>query len=132
MLYIENKMERLVQNSKRKKGAKLPDFRRYLYDGIDWSQRLILILGHRGTGKTTLMLQYMQQSQEKTIFLSLDDYFFEEVRLITLVEQLYVEGIRTFFLDEVHRYQFWSTDLKQLFDGYPEANFCFRIICFGD
>ena len=123
MLYIENKMERLVQNSKRKKGAKLPDFRRYLYDGIDWSQRLILILGHRGTGKTTLMLQYMQQSQEKTIFLSLDDYFFEEVRLITLVEQLYLEGIRTFFLDEVHRYQFWSTDLKQLFDGYPEANF---------
>jgi predicted AAA+ superfamily ATPase len=86
-------MERLVQNSKRKKGAKLPAFTRYLFETIDWNQRLILILGHRGTGKTTLMLQRMQQLEDKSIFLSLDDYFFEEVRLATFVEQLYTQGV---------------------------------------
>jgi predicted AAA+ superfamily ATPase len=116
-------MERLVQNSKRKKGAKLPNFTRYLFETIDWNQRLILILGHRGTGKTTLMLQRMQQLEDKSIFLSLDDYFFEEVRLATFVEQLYAQGVRTFFLDEVHRYLNWSSDLKILVDAYSDAFF---------
>ncbi len=123
MLSKENKMERLVQNSKRKKGAKLPTFTRYLFETIDWNQRLILILGHRGTGKTTLMLQRMQQLEDKSIFLSLDDYFFEEVRLATFVEQLYTQGFRTFFLDEAHRYLNWSSDLKILVDAYSDASF---------
>ena len=123
MLSKENKMERLVQNSKRKKAAKLPAFTRYLFETIDWNQRLILILGHRGTGKTTLMLQRMQQLEDKSIFLSLDDYFFEEVRLATFVEQLYTQGVRTFFLDEAHRYLNWSSDLKILVDAYSDASF---------
>lgn len=116
-------MERLVQNSKRKKAAKLPAFTRYLFETIDWNQRLILILGHRGTGKTTLMLQRMQQLEDKPIFLSLDDYFFEEVRLVNFVEQLYAQGVRTFFLDEAHRYLNWSSDLKILVDAYSDASF---------
>jgi len=123
LLSKENKMERLVQNSKRKKGVKLPAFTRYLFETIDWNQRLILILGHRGTGKTTLMLQRMQQLEDNPIFLSLDDYFFEEVRLVTFVEQLYAQGVRTFFLDEAHRYLNWSSDLKILVDAYADASF---------
>ena len=32
-------------------------FVRYLYDKIDWNSRFIAILGARGVGKTTLLLQ---------------------------------------------------------------------------
>ncbi len=35
--------------------------KRYIYDRIDWNERCIGILGARGTGKTTLMLQYVRE-----------------------------------------------------------------------
>ena len=35
--------------------------KRYLYTRIEWSERCIGILGVRGTGKTTLMLQHVRE-----------------------------------------------------------------------
>jgi predicted AAA+ superfamily ATPase len=116
-------MERLIEMSRRKLVAKPPKFKRYLSDQIDWAQRLIVILGHRGTGKTTLMLQHMHESNIKLIYLSLDDYWFEENRLVELIEQLYLDGYRNFYLDEVHRYAHWSSDLKTIYDNYPDSKF---------
>lgn len=117
-----NNMDRLIQLSDRKLQAPKPAFKRYLYTEMDWTQRLILILGHRGVGKTTLMLQRVQEI-ESAIFLSLDDFYFEENRLIEYVEKLYQSGYRNFFLDEAHRYTHWSTDLKGLYDNYPDVHF---------
>jgi len=116
-------MERLIEISSRKQQVVLPIFKRYLADEIDWSQRLILILGHRGSGKTTLMLQKMQEVGNQVVYISLDDYFFEEKRLAELIDQLYQSGIRHFFLDEVHRYPHWSSDLKLMYDNYSDAYF---------
>lgn len=116
-------MERLIQFSEKKRKEIKQDFRRYLFDKIDWSQRLILVLGHRGVGKTTLLIQQMQQVTSPSIYLSLDDFFFEENRLVLFVEALIEKGYQTFFLDEVHRYQHWSIDLKNLYDNFPDAQF---------
>lgn len=116
-------MDRLIGISKLKQQNSQPEFQRYLYSQIDWKQRLILILGHRGVGKTTLMLQKMQQIENKSIYLTLDDYEFESIRLAALVEDLYAKGYRNFFLDEAHRYPYWSTDLKLLYDNYVDAYF---------
>lgn len=116
-------MERLIELSNQKREAVIPDFRRYLAPSIDWSQKLILILGQRGAGKTTLMLQKMQEIGDQTIYLNLDNYFFEENRLAETIGELYQAGIRFFFLDEIHRYSNWSIDLKFLYDNYPNANF---------
>lgn len=123
MFYTENKMDRILDISKRKQQAALPKFKRYLAADIDWSQRLILILGHRGAGKTTLMLQKMQEVEDNAVYLSLDDFLFEEKRLIELMDLLYQKGIRIFFLDEVHRYPHWSADLKSVYDNYSDAFF---------
>ena len=38
------------------------EFVRYLYDEIEWEDRLIGITGARGLGKITLMLQYMKNN----------------------------------------------------------------------
>ena len=35
-------------------------FVRYLHDKINWNSRLIAILGARGVGKTTLLLQHIK------------------------------------------------------------------------
>jgi predicted AAA+ superfamily ATPase len=96
--------------------------KRSLYADINWHERLIILLGYRGVGKTTILLQRLNEIGNKGIYFSLDDLYFESNRLVTTVEQLYTLGYRTFFLDEVHRYQFWSKDLKQLYDDFEDIH----------
>jgi hypothetical protein len=113
-------MERLIKLSQRKTDTVKTNFKRFLYTEIDWTQSLTIILGHRGAGKTTLLLQRVKELKEKAIYLSLDDIYFETYRLVELIDTLYEKGYRHFFLDEVHRYQHWSNDLKNIYDNYPE------------
>lgn len=113
-------MEVLIKKSERKAKSVKEKQKRYLYHQIDWTQSLILILGYRGSGKTTLLLQYLSTSNKKGIYLSLDDFYFETHRLVAFVNELYELGYRLFLLDEVHRYAFWSKDLKQLYDDYND------------
>ncbi len=113
-------MENLIEKSERKARLFQGKKRRYLYGQIDWGQRLIVVLGYRGSGKTTLMLQYLSSASEKGIYLSLDDFYFETHRLVETVQNLYEMGYRLFLLDEVHRYLWWSRDLKQLYDDYTD------------
>jgi len=116
-------MEALIKKSEIKSKFVKEKQKRYLFHQIDWSQKLIIILGYRGSGKTTLLLQYLSDSPKKGIYLSLDDFYFESHRLVESVSELYDLGYRLFLLDEVHRYAFWSKDLKQLYDDYTDIQF---------
>ncbi|TVQ78948.1 MAG: ATP-binding protein [Flavobacteriales bacterium] len=114
-------METLITYSNRKISQLRHSFERYLMEDIDWEQRLIVLLGHRGSGKTTLMLQRMKQSQQKAIYLTLDHLYFESNRLITTIESLYDQGYRHFYVDEVHKYLHWSIDLKNAYDAFNDV-----------
>jgi predicted AAA+ superfamily ATPase len=116
-------MERIIKHFQKKLKSNIPNFKRYLYNEIDWEQRLILILGHRGAGKTTLLLQKVIEQAHNSIYFSLDDFYFEENRLIILLESLYEKGYRKFYLDEVHRYEYWSKDIKMAYDQWDDAHF---------
>lgn len=103
---------------------------RYLYDIIDWSSRMVCIKGARGVGKTTLMLQRMKQlfpKSEQAIYISLDDLWFTEHRLIDLAEYHFLHGGTHLFVDEVHRYPYnnWIQELKNIYDRYPELHIVF-------
>ena len=92
---------------------------RYLYDTIDWSSRMVCIKGARGVGKTTMMLQRMKQlfpKSEQAIYVSLDDLWFTEHRLIDLAEYHFLHGGTHLFVDEVHRYPYnnWIQELNLL------------------
>lgn len=113
--------DRLFKISEKRKKEVQTHFVRYLYNDIDWTPSLILIKGARGAGKTTLLLQHFKNNPENALYLSLDDFYFESNRLLLLVEDLYESGYRTFYLDEVHQYQHWSKDLKNLYDNYPDV-----------
>ncbi len=105
------------------------DTHRYLYKLFNINSRLTGIVGPRGTGKTTLMLQYINEKiddKSKSIYLSLDNIFFTQVNLIDFVDDLYqIDGIRYLFLDEVHKYQNWNQELKNIYDSYPDINIVF-------
>ncbi len=116
-------MNRFIFKSEKKRNEVSDTFVRYLWKEVDWSQRLILLLGHRGVGKTTLLLQQMKSDPTKSIYLSLDDYYFEEIRLIEVVSALYDLGYRSFYLDEIHRYVHWSKELKNVYDDFTDSKF---------
>ncbi|MBT3423490.1 MAG: AAA family ATPase [Bacteroidetes bacterium] len=106
------------------------EYQRYLYNQINWNDRLVIIKGQRGVGKTTLLLQYIQNEIKgltKTLYISLDDLYFSTNKLSNLVEQFTLNGGKNLFIDEVHRYPDWSIELKNIYDFYPEL----RIIATG-
>ena len=70
---------------------------------------MLCIRGAKGVGKTTMMLQYMKEHFTKSseaLYVSLDDLWFAEHRLVELAEYHYTHGGTHLFLDEVHRYPF--------------------------
>lgn len=104
-------------------------FVRFLYDQIQWDWRLIGIRGFRGVGKTTLMLQRMQEAhpvgKAEAIFLSLDNLYFMDNRLWDTVDALQANGYRYFFLDEVHKYPDWAREVKNIYDSFSNVKIVF-------
>ena len=100
-----------------------PDFKRYLYTQINWDARVIGIKGERGVGKTTMLLQRIREkytNPDDTFYISLDHYWFKTHTLQELVTFLYNHGITEIYIDEVHKYQDWSSILKNLYDQYAD------------
>jgi len=103
--------------------------RRYLFDHFNTESRLTGLVGPRGTGKTTLLLQYINaqiENKQKCIYLSLDHIYFSHIKLVEFVDELYeIDGIRIFFFDEVHKYPNWDQELKNIYDSYPDIRIVF-------
>jgi len=115
-------MEKLLLLSQRKAQETSLEFQRFLLAKIDWTERLIGILGARGSGKTTLLLQHLKKDlpQDGTAsFVSLEDFYFTENRLIDFAEEFQLRGGKILLLDEIHRYPTWSRELKLIYDNLP-------------
>ena len=105
-------------------------FKRYLYSKINWNARFIGIKGPRGVGKTTMLLQHIlenYQDVDQTLYASLDDLWFASHTLMELVDWAYQHGILRLYLDEVHRYDQWSQNLKNIYDNYPDMSIVYTI-----
>lgn len=101
---------------------------RYLYDTINWKSRLIGIKGARGTGKTTMLLQYLaglDMRAPKAVYLTLDDFYFATHTISDTVSSIYKEGGSILVLDEVHKYPGWAREIKNLYDRFPNLKIVF-------
>ena len=99
------------------------DFRRYLCSKIDWRNRFICLKGARGTGKTTLFRQHINEVfglSEKAFYVSFDHFWFTTHSPIDFVDTLYKNGVTDLFIDEVHHLEHWSTVIKTIYDSYPD------------
>jgi len=118
----------LQTTSDRRINSAPKSFYRYLYDRIDWNDRLISIMGPRGCGKTTMMLQYIKEcipDRNSAFYISLDNLWFASHDVKGLVEYLYTHGVRHLFLDEVHYFPLWQRLVKNLYDEYPDMKIAF-------
>lgn len=86
--------------------------------------RLTCLLGPRGVGKSTLMLQYIKEKlskDSKVFYFSADSVYFRQSTLLAFINDLYrLEGYRIFFIDEIHKYENWNQELKNLYDAFPD------------
>lgn len=116
-------MEGLVEKFRFKLSLTSTDFVRDLGSDINWNARLIGVKGARGVGKTTMLLQHIKMNLtkvlDKTLYVSLDSIWFSNNTLVDLADDFVKKGGEYLFLDEVHRYDNWSQELKNIYDDYP-------------
>lgn len=95
---------------------------RNIHNTIPWDDRLIAILGARGVGKTTLVLQHIKlyEDIDTTLFVYADDLWFSTHSLVALAEMFYTNGGRVLYIDEIHKYRNWSQEIKNIYDQYPD------------
>lgn len=118
-------MERLKLYSLRRINEVETAFKRYLYDEINWDNRLIVIKGSKGVGKTTLILQHIRETfgtSDVALYASLDYIWFATHTIVDLAEYHYTHGGTHLFLDEVHKYKGWAQEIKNIYDLYPSLH----------
>lgn len=103
------------------------DFFRYLYKQINWKNRFIGLVGPRGVGKTTMVLQYIKENLDigEALYVTAEDFYFVDNRLTDLADRFVKMGGKYLFIDEIHKYKFWAKELKLIYDYHKELNVVF-------
>lgn len=96
-------------------------YRRFLLAKINSNEPLIGIKGARGCGKTTLLLQYAEQSPlspEKILYVSCDHPAMQGCDLYALAQSFFQEGGKLLLLDEIHKLKGFAIQLKAIRDTF--------------
>ena len=103
------------------------DFHRYMYDVIDWDTRMIGLVGPRGVGKTTLVLQHIKErlNRSEALYVTAEDLYFSIHHLVDLADTFVTTGGRYLFIDEIHKYKDWSRELKLIYDYHTDLHIVF-------
>ncbi len=122
------RMEELMEISEKLVAEAPAGFKRYLIQKINWTDRLIGIKGARGTGKTTLLLQWLSGKKwplSQAAYFSLDELYFTTHSLLETAKRFHQLGGKLLVLDEVHKYPGWAAEIKNLYDRYPDLQIIF-------
>ena len=115
-------MEQLFEYFNRKLIDTPIDLVRYKYAEIEWGGHALGLVGPRGVGKSTMLLQYikMHLDVKDTLYVSADHLYFSSHTLVDLADRFYKMGGKHLFVDEIHKYEGWSVEVKQIFDSYSD------------
>lgn len=103
------------------------DFQRYMFERINWNSRMLGLVGPRGVGKTMMLLQYakLHLKSNETLYVSADSLHFANNNLVDLAQQMSLNGMRHLLIDEIHKCSNWSSQLKHIYDFYPDLQVIF-------
>jgi predicted AAA+ superfamily ATPase len=94
-------------------------YKRYFFDIVDFSEKLIGLIGARGIGKTTFLLQYLESlniPNEKKLYFSVDSIISSNMKLFDIAEDFYNLGGKVLVIDEIHKYRDFEIELKEIYD----------------
>jgi predicted AAA+ superfamily ATPase len=92
-------------------------YKRYLHKIVDFDEKLIGIVGARGVGKTTFLLQYLAEHalpMEKKLYFSADALDMES--LFDIAYEFHKVGGELLIIDEIHKYKNFEKELKKIYD----------------
>ncbi|HIP27894.1 MAG TPA: AAA family ATPase [Sulfurovum sp.] len=122
------KLEKRILNSLKS------DYKRYFFDRVDFNSQMIAVVGSRGVGKTTFLLQYLKELKSKheahkSLYFSYDHPSNVGIKLYALAEAFAKVGGKYLLLDEIHKYKDFALDLKAIYDFYPDMKVVFTGSC---
>lgn len=94
-------------------------YKRYFYNSIDFRDKMIGIIGARGTGKTTALLQYLENLDvafEKKLYFSADSIILSNIKLYDIADEFSKSGGEVLVIDEIHKYKNYEYELKEIYD----------------
>ena len=92
-------------------------YKRYLHKEVDFTQKLIGIVGARGSGKTTFLLQYLKENSlpmNKKLYFSADSISLDS--LFEIAYEFSKSGGKLLIIDEIHKYKNFEIELKKMYD----------------
>lgn len=91
---------------------------------INWDVRILGILGQKGVGKSTLILQHIKQqgNVDKSLYIVADDIYFSAHTLLETARDFFARGGKYLYIDEIHKYRNWSREIKNIYDSLPLLN----------
>ncbi|NUU95114.1 ATPase AAA [Marinitoga sp. 1135] len=98
----------------------LPEKFRPFFDTINKDTKNLMLVGSRGTGKTTFLLKNLKE--KNALYISADNPIVSTIPLFDLVEAAFLKGYESVFIDEVHFANDWSIHLKGIYDVFPDKN----------
>lgn len=118
--------QELIESNKR-------PFRRYFIETIKLKNRFSILVGQRGVGKTTTLVQYLldhvknDHFSQKILYVPVDHFIVGNATLFEIAEGFVQMGGELIAFDEIHKYENWSGELKSIYDSFPKL----RIIASG-
>jgi len=94
-------------------------YKRYMWQTVNHSDKLIGIIGARGVGKTTYILQYLQELDiviQKKLYISADNFDVVNSSLLEIAREFSSKGGKVLAIDEIHKYKNFEIELKQIYD----------------
>lgn len=95
------------------------EYKRYFFDEVDFNNKLIGIIGDRGIGKTTFLLQHLKALDlplEKKLYISAEHLLLSSGNLFELAELFAKRGGKVLIIDEIHHIADFEKHLKLMYD----------------
>lgn len=98
-----------------------------MFNRINWNARMIGLMGPRGIGKTTLVLQHIKEQLpiKESLYVQAEDFYFVSHHLTELADDFVKIGGKYLIIDEIHKYKDWSRELKLIYDYHAELHVVF-------
>jgi len=125
-------LESLKEYSSLFLSKKTPQYERGLLQTINFDNRIIGIVGAKGVGKTTLLLQYMKKqnlSNDEMMYISVDHPLMSSTTILEIAKEFASLGGKVLILDEIHNQDNFAIDLKTIWDFFRNKFNIFWLIC---
>lgn len=118
--------EKLQQLSHQFLEIKDSPYKRYFINTEKLSHRMSIIIGQRGVGKTTTLIQILldfvdgDRFDPRILYIQADHFLMGSTSLYEIAEQFQIHGGKWIVFDEIHKYPNWSKELKSIYDTFPK------------